>query len=73
MALDDLAAALRMEWQMLRARYDDGAMSPAIYNVIKELETDIAWLEHRRLPSDRVFLQTNWPMRQIRKRWRTRS
>jgi hypothetical protein len=36
----------RAELAMLRARYDDGAVSPAVYSAIKKLEADIAWCEH---------------------------
>lgn len=35
---------LRAELRMLQSRYDD-KVSPAIYAVIKQLQTDIAWLE----------------------------
>jgi len=38
---------LRSELLMLRARYDDGAVAPAMYAVIRKLETDIAWLENQ--------------------------
>jgi hypothetical protein len=41
-------AALRGELEWLRARYDDGTISPAVFAVIREIETDIAWIEHRR-------------------------
>lgn len=41
------AAQLRSELMMLRARYDDGAVSPAVYKIIKDLETRLAWLERR--------------------------
>ena len=41
-------AALRMELAQLRARYDDGAVAPAIYIVIRTIETDISWIEHQR-------------------------
>jgi hypothetical protein len=37
----------RAELMLLRARYDSGAMSIAIFVVIKAIETDIAWSEHR--------------------------
>jgi hypothetical protein len=40
-------AELRAELAHLRARYDDGAVSTAIYKVIRELETALAWAEHR--------------------------
>jgi hypothetical protein len=39
--------ALRDELTALRARHDSGAVPPATYNVVKELETEIAWCEHR--------------------------
>jgi hypothetical protein len=40
-------AALRGQLMVLRARYDSGAVSPAMYAVIAAIETDIAWAEHR--------------------------
>jgi hypothetical protein len=46
-AADRILAGLRSELMVLRARYDDGAVSPAIYSVIRQLETDVAWLERR--------------------------
>jgi hypothetical protein len=39
---------LRAEFAHLRARYDDGAVSPAAYATIKQIETRIAWSEHHR-------------------------
>jgi hypothetical protein len=41
-------ADLRAELALLRARYDSGAVSPAIYRVIREIETALAWAEHRK-------------------------
>jgi hypothetical protein len=41
------AALLRFELAVLRARYDDGAVSPAVYQIIRQIESDIAWAEHR--------------------------
>jgi hypothetical protein len=32
----------------LRARYNGGAITPAIFAVIREIETSIAWIEHSR-------------------------
>jgi hypothetical protein len=40
-------AELRAELALLRARYDCGAVPPALYTVIRALETAIAWAEHR--------------------------
>jgi hypothetical protein len=37
---------LRAELDYLRARYDDGEVPPARYRVIRDLETEIAWIEH---------------------------
>jgi hypothetical protein len=46
---------LRANLKWFRARYDDGARSPGVFAAIKELETAIAWGQHRdetrRLPS----------------------
>jgi hypothetical protein len=40
-------AALRSELEWLCARYDDGKVSPAVFAIIRKLESDIAWAEHR--------------------------
>ena len=40
------AQRARTELALLRARYDGGAISPAVFAVIKNLECEIAWLEH---------------------------
>lgn len=45
---DRATADARSMLAMLRARYDDGAVSPALYQAIRKLETDIACAEHRR-------------------------
>jgi hypothetical protein len=41
------SAALRSERQWLLTRYNYYHFSPDIYAVIRSLEIDIAWLEHR--------------------------
>jgi hypothetical protein len=41
---------LRSELVALKARYDGGAVSPAILFAIKEIETDLGWLLHRGRP-----------------------
>lgn len=41
-------ATLRAELRQLQARYDGGAVEPAVYAVMKRLEADIAWEVHRR-------------------------
>jgi hypothetical protein len=41
-------ARLRDELAWLRSRYDDGAISPAVLVVLRELEVAIAWAEHHR-------------------------
>jgi hypothetical protein len=38
---------LRSELAALRARYDGGAVSAEIYAVIRWLETELAWAEHK--------------------------
>jgi hypothetical protein len=43
---------LRFELAMLRARHDSGAVSPAVCQVVRQLETELAWSEQlRRLKS----------------------
>ena len=39
--------ALRAALQWVRARHDSGAISPAVFSVIRMLETEIAWRQHR--------------------------
>jgi hypothetical protein len=40
---------LRNALELLRARYDSGAVSNATYTTIKSLEREIAWIEHYRV------------------------
>lgn len=42
--------ALRAMHAWLTARYDGGAVSPAIYHVIRTLEVELAWRAHRGRP-----------------------
>jgi hypothetical protein len=37
-------AQLRSELAHLRARYDDGAIAPGIFKVMRNQEIDIAWM-----------------------------
>jgi hypothetical protein len=37
---------VRTQLAQLRARHDHGAVSPAVFSVIRKLETEIAWAEH---------------------------
>jgi len=37
---------LRLERASLLARYDNGALSSAVFAVIKKLEVEIAWRQH---------------------------
>ena len=39
-------AELRGELHRLQARYDDGAVPLAIFNVVKLLETELSWARH---------------------------
>lgn len=41
-------AALRHQRDALLARYDNGAISPAVFAAIRKLEIEIAWREHAR-------------------------
>ena len=43
---DNQQQQLQFELEMLRARYNSGAISPAVYQVIRKLETELAWHEH---------------------------
>jgi hypothetical protein len=38
---------LREQLAVLRARHDSGAMSAVTYDVVREIEIEIGWLEHR--------------------------
>jgi hypothetical protein len=38
---------LRGRSNQVRARYDDGAMSPGVYQAVKQIELEIAWTEHK--------------------------
>jgi hypothetical protein len=41
-------AELRTMRHTLIARYDSGAMPPVVFVVIRQLETELSWREHRR-------------------------
>jgi hypothetical protein len=58
MSMSQKIENVRAELLHLRARYDDGAVQPGVYEAIKELETTIAWLEHRQ-NSGRVRITEN--------------
>jgi hypothetical protein len=38
---------LRAELEWVRSRHDSGAVSDAVFAVVKELETDLSWLKHQ--------------------------
>jgi hypothetical protein len=40
----------RAELALLQARYDGGAVSPAVYAIIRAIGTKLSWLEHRGRP-----------------------
>jgi len=42
---------LRLERASLLAGYDNGALSSAVFAVLKKLEIEIAWRQHAKLPS----------------------
>jgi len=39
---------LRGELAWLRSRYDDGKVSPAVFAVVKAIETELSWCAHAR-------------------------
>ena len=41
------SATMRAERLMLMARYDCYSFSPAIFAVVRDLEIEISWIEHR--------------------------
>jgi len=43
----DHEQALRAALAWVRARHDSGAISPAVFSVIRMLETEISWRQHR--------------------------
>jgi hypothetical protein len=45
---------LRHQLAWLRARYDNGAISPGIYATIKTVETEIAWHDHAKHTNPRI-------------------
>jgi hypothetical protein len=38
---------VRAQLALLRARYDTGAIPQAVFSVIRKLEIELAWAEHR--------------------------
>ena len=44
---DERIRDLRAELAALRARHDSGAVPAATYDVVREIELEISWLEHR--------------------------
>jgi hypothetical protein len=39
---------LRLDRLMVLSRYDCGALPLAVFNIIRDIEIEIAWIEHRR-------------------------
>jgi hypothetical protein len=46
-AFPDHEQALRQALEWVRARHDSGALSPGTFAVVRMLEVEIAWLQHR--------------------------
>jgi hypothetical protein len=46
-AMSTETAMLRAELLMLKTRYDYYAFSAAIYAVVKNIETEVSWIEHK--------------------------
>ena len=36
----------RLDLLMIQAKYDGGGMPPALFLVLKQIETDIAWMQN---------------------------
>jgi hypothetical protein len=47
MNIQEYIHALRDQLAALRARHDGGAMPAGTYDVVREIEIEIGWLEHR--------------------------
>jgi hypothetical protein len=47
MSVAPITAILHAEHLMLMARYDYCSFSPAIFVVVRDLEVEISWIEHR--------------------------
>jgi hypothetical protein len=45
---------LRDELRWLRSRYDGGKVSPAVFAVVKSIETEFSWREHAQQESWRA-------------------
>ena len=52
--IDKIMKKPRGDLPLLRARYDGGAVNPGVYAVIKRIESDIAWTEHKRDRTTRI-------------------
>jgi hypothetical protein len=39
--------ALRAALEWIRARHDSGAISPAVFSVMRMIEVELSWLAHR--------------------------
>jgi hypothetical protein len=48
----DAEQDIRAELTLLRARYDSGAVSQAVFFAIRALEVELAWIAHRRSGRD---------------------
>ena len=46
-AREILTKATRAQLAQLLARYDSGAITPAVLAVVRSLQVDLAWTEHR--------------------------
>ena len=44
--LDRAESKARLELLMIQSKYDGGGMPLALYAVLKQIETDIAWIQH---------------------------
>jgi hypothetical protein len=49
---------LRDELEWVRGKYDGGGMPPALYSALREIEIEIAWMQHRERLGERPGLLT---------------
>jgi len=38
---------VRAKRALLQARYDHGALSPAVFSIVRSLEVELAWIAHQ--------------------------
>jgi hypothetical protein len=44
----EIEQGIRSELALLQARYDGGALPPSVFSVVRSLQVELSWSEHRR-------------------------